>query len=427
MSLRRDTILNLIGAGIPPLAAAVFIPFLLGRLGDESFGILALLWGLIGYFSLFDMGIGRALTFELSRLRGESVASQIPPTLRAGLIMTGAAGLVGAALMLILTGPLVHSWLKIKPALQPQALLAFRIAALGVVPTTIASGMRGALEGMGRFGASNLNRILLGFLMAAVPTLSILLHGPELGYIALYLVLARLIVLVGISFQLRAELTGRGAALTRAHARNLFTYGFWLSLTGIVSPLMTYGDRFFVSAAIGVGELPFYAIPQEGLQRLLIIPASLSSALLPRLTSLGQAEAAAAYRTNFRRVSLAMLGICTITALVAYPGLSWWLSPEFARKSFPLVLVLLVGVWTNSMATVPYTLLHAHGNPRITAIFHMVELVLYLGAIWFLTRWLGLLGAALAWSMRTTLDLILLRFAAQKALPDFGRLRSHGI
>jgi O-antigen/teichoic acid export membrane protein len=423
MSLRRDTILNLIGTGLPPLAAAIFIPFLLGRLGDEAFGVLALLWGLIGYFSLFDMGIGRALTFELSRLRGASAASQIPPTLRAGLTMTAAAGLFGAVLMLVLTGPLVHSWLKITPSMQPDALLAFRIAAVGVVPTTIASGMRGALEGMGRFGASNLNRILLGVLMAGVPTLSILLHGPDLGFIALYLVVARLIVLLGISFQLRAELTGTGALLARAHARALLTYGFWLSVSGIVSPLMTYGDRFFVSAAVGVGELPFYAIPQEGLQRLLIIPVALSAALLPRMTSLGREEAAAAYRTNFRRVSLSMLAICLLTALAAYPALYWWLSAEFARRSFPIVLVLLAGVWTNSMATVPHTLLHAHGNTRITAFFHMAELVLYVGALWFLTRLLGLMGAAIAWSLRTTLDLALLGLAARKALPDFGAHR----
>jgi O-antigen/teichoic acid export membrane protein len=200
-----------------------------------------------------------------------------------------------------------------------------------------------------------------------------------------------------------------------------------LSHNPYVSPLMTFGDRFFVSAAIGVGELPFYAIPQEGLQRLLIIPASLSGALLPRMTALGREEAAAAYRTNFRRVSLAMLGICLLTAVAAYPGLTLWLSADFARKSFPIVLVLLVGVWANSMATVPYTLLHAHGNTRVTAIFHMVELVFYIGALWFLTRRLGLIGAALAWSLRTTLDLILLRTAAQKALPDFGALRRPAI
>jgi O-antigen/teichoic acid export membrane protein len=424
MSLRRDTILNLVGAAVPALAAALFIPFTLGHLGDEGFGILALLWGLIGYFSLFDMGIGRALTYEMSRLRGVSAMSQLPPTLRAGLAMTGAAGVVGAAVLLVLAGPLVHSWLKIKPALQADAFMAFRIAAIGVVPTTIASGMRGALEGMGRFGASNLNRIALGFLVAAVPVVSILAHGNSLAFISLYLVMARLVVVLGISFQLRAQLTGRGDSLTRGHARRLLGYGFWLTVTGIVSPLMVYGDRFFVSAAVGVGELPFYAIPQEGLQRLLNIPTALSSALLPRLTSLGREEAAAAYRINLRRVAVAMLAICVLTVMVAYPGLAWWLSVDFARKSFPIVVVLVVGIWTNSMATVPYTLLHAHGNTRLTAILHVVEFMLYMGALWVLTRRLGIIGAAIAWSLRTSLDLLLLHLAARNALLTFGSLQA---
>jgi O-antigen/teichoic acid export membrane protein len=44
----------------------------------EAFGVLTLIWALIGYFSLFDMGVGRALTYELSKLRGAvSVACQL--------------------------------------------------------------------------------------------------------------------------------------------------------------------------------------------------------------------------------------------------------------------------------------------------------------------------------------------------------------
>ena len=102
MSLRHDTIWNLIGSGLPLLAAACLIPFSLDHLGNEAFGVLTLIWALIGYFSFFDMGVGRALTYELSKLRYTDDVDEISLTLKAGLLLTFLAGICGAMLMVIL-------------------------------------------------------------------------------------------------------------------------------------------------------------------------------------------------------------------------------------------------------------------------------------------------------------------------------------
>ena len=111
-----------------------------------------------------------------------------------------------------------------------------------------------------------------------------------------------------------------------------------------------------------------------------------------------------------------MFIICCISAALAYPVLSWWISIEFAQKSLLIVLILSVGIWLNSLALVPYTLLHAHGNPRLTAFFHMGELVFYILVLWLLTTRFGLEGASLAWVIRVMLDLVLLHIAANKFL-----------
>lgn len=414
MSLKRNTLWNLAGSAVPLLAGAALIPFTLGRLGNEAFGVLTLIWGLIGYFTLFDMGVGRALTYQLSQLMATQAHAETAPTLRAGLLLTLLAGLVGAGVVWLLAPHLAQQWLKISPALQHDAQQAFLVAALGVVPTTIASGLRGALEGLDRFSASNTSRIALGLWMFIVPAWSVYVHGPNLLMITVYLVLGRCLVVIGMGLQLKSELCASGARLEKRHLGSLWHYGFWVTVTGIVGPLMVYGDRFFVSAAVGAAQLPLYAIPQEGLLRLLLIPMALTGALLPRLSAMAPSEFAVAYRQNYRRVTWVMLAICLVAAALAYPVLALWLSAEFAQAALPVVLVLCFGVWINSMALLPYTLLHARGNPRLTAIFHLLELLLYLVALWFLTAWLGLLGAALAWAARVLLDLFLLQRAARR-------------
>ena len=230
----------------------------------------------------------------------------------------------------------------------------------------------------------------------------------------MYLVAGRILVVVGMAVQLRASFLVGGTRIAGRHLQALWSYGVWVSVTGIVGPLMVYGDRFFVSATVGAEQLPLYAIPQDVLLRLLLIPSALTGALLPMLAAMGVADAAQAYRQTYRRVAVAMLAVSLLAAVVAYPVLALWISTDFARAALPVTLVLCVGVWLNSLASVPYTLLHAKGNPRLTAIFHIAEFVLYLLALWVLTAQFGLLGAALAWVARVALDWILLHFAARR-------------
>jgi len=59
--LAKNTVFNFIGQTIPALVAIVTIPYIIHGLGVERFGILSLVWVVLGYFNLFDLGLGRAV------------------------------------------------------------------------------------------------------------------------------------------------------------------------------------------------------------------------------------------------------------------------------------------------------------------------------------------------------------------------------
>jgi O-antigen/teichoic acid export membrane protein len=430
MSLKKNTIWNLIGSGSPLLAAAACIPYTLQQLGAEGFGVLTLIWALIGYFNFFDFGAGRALTYEVSRLQ-TAMQDALPETrrfaihniLKAGLLLTAVTGVLGFLLIMGFAYPLAHDWLKITPAWQHDTKIALQITALGVIPATLTSGMRGALEGLGQFKESNINKIFLGFCMFILPALSIMLHGSSLWKITVYLVLARLVTVAYGYIQLKHYLFIRDKLATikpdfggiKLQIRQLISYGFWVTVTGIVSPLMVYGDRFFVSALVGADKLSEYAIPQEGLMRLLMIPIAICGALMPVFATIAsRADLHQSYSSNLRRMAKIMAGLCLLTLLVAYPGFAWWISPEFAQKAFPITVVLIFGTFINGIAVVPYTLLHATGNTKTTALFHVFELFFYMALLVVLTKQFGLIGAAFAWVCRVSVDWVLLHFAAQR-------------
>ena len=58
--LARNTVWNLIGYGAPLVVAVFAIPLLVRGLGTSRFGVLTLAWVLVGYLSIFDLGLSRA-------------------------------------------------------------------------------------------------------------------------------------------------------------------------------------------------------------------------------------------------------------------------------------------------------------------------------------------------------------------------------
>ena len=47
------------------------IPYLDKNLGIERIGLLTIFWSLIGYFSVFDFGLGRAITQKISTIQND--------------------------------------------------------------------------------------------------------------------------------------------------------------------------------------------------------------------------------------------------------------------------------------------------------------------------------------------------------------------
>lgn len=111
-----------------------------------------------------------------------------------------------------------------------------------------------------------------------------------------------------------------------------------------------------------------------------------------------------------------MMAICAVAAVLANPILKMWISKSFAAQTVWIVPILCVGVWVNSLAQLPATLLHSIGKPKLTALLHLAEILIYCGLILFFTRSLGIVGAAVAWLIRVVLDFVCLHLLAIKQI-----------
>ena len=80
-----NTLWGLVGGGLPLLFALAAMPFIVDGLGIVRFGVLLLVWALIGYFGLIDLGIGRALTHMTADRLGAGKPHEVPSVVWSGM------------------------------------------------------------------------------------------------------------------------------------------------------------------------------------------------------------------------------------------------------------------------------------------------------------------------------------------------------
>ena len=425
--LARNTVWNLLGSGAPMIVAVFCIPILIRGLGKERFGILTLAWALIGYASLFDLGLGRALTQLVAKKLGAGEEKGIPSLAWTSLLLMLLLGLAGTACILLISPWLVHSGLNVTDELEPETLRAFRLLALSIPFVITTAGLRGLLEAHQRFGLINALRIPMGvftfagpllvlpFSKSVVPVIATLVVGRVAAWGAHLLVCLRVL----------PEL-GRSIGWETSAAGPLLRFGGWMTVSNVVGPLMITLDRFLIGALVSLTAVAYYATPYEVVTKFLLLPVGLVGVLFPAFSTgfaHDRERTAVLFGRSVKALFLVLFPVMLCTVALAQDGLKLWLGADFAQHSFRVLQILAGGVFLNSLALVPFALLQGAGRPDLTATLHLVELPLYLGLLWWLVSARGIEGAAIAWTARVAVDALFLFGLAKRYLPSRSPIR----
>jgi O-antigen/teichoic acid export membrane protein len=384
--LAKNFTWNLLGTTVPLLMAIVAVPILIEGLGISRFGLLTLTWMVVGYFSLFDLGLGRALTKlvaeKLSRGQDDEVRSLIWTAMLLMMIL----GVLGTVMVVALSPWLVGSVLNIPSELQPETLTAFYLLAASIPIVIGTTGLRGILEAHQRFGLVNAVRLPLGIFTFLGPV-AVLPFSNSLVPIVAALVIARLVSWCAYAVLCLkvAPALRRPVRIRRAMLGPLIRFGGWMTVSNIVGPLMVHMDRFLIGAVVTMTAVAYYATPYEVAAKLAIIPAALMGVLFPAFTSALAQDRTYAIRLFDRSVNyifLLLFPIALIIVTFAHEGLTLWLGGEFANNSSVVLQLLTVGVFINCHTQVPFGMIQSAGRPDLTAKLDLIELPFYLLVLW---------------------------------------------
>lgn len=405
MSIARNTAYNLAGFAIPTVIGVLAVPAYLAVIGAERFGVLALAWLILGYFGLFDLGLGRATAQAIAAARDDGAEARAR-TLKTALAVNLGIGVAGALVLWPVAVLVFSRLLDLAPAMRTEALRAAPLLALSLPVATTIGVLSGALMGAGAFRDSNRISILSTLLFQLGPLAAAWLWSADLAVLLIAAIGARLAGAAMLWRACRARFgTPAGAGWwDRSHARGLLAFGGWMTAVALIGPLMVFTDRFLIGATLGAVAVTIYTVPMDAARRLTGAALALANALFPRLTLADEAEA----RRLARDAVGAMYAVFTplVVAAVAAmdPAMRLWLGDALGAQAAPLARVLLIATWLNAFAQVPATRLQARGRPATLAATLLLELPLYLAALWLALDRFGLAGAAWVYLARIAID-----------------------
>lgn len=419
-SLVKSTGLNLLGYVIPMLFLVFATPIITSGLGIDRYGVLSIVWLIIGYFVIFDLGIGAATTRFIAVAIGENRDDEIPQLLWTTTLLQLIMGLLAGAMLAALTPFLVERVFNIPQDLIEEGKKALWIASLSFPVTFISGSLNGLFSAFQRFDIVNVFKIINSVSIYIAGILCIY-FGSKTPFIVMFVVLAKVVVLALqvfiarhlVPFFFRFQ-------LSRKLFRSVADFAGWIAVSNILNSLAFYIDRFIIGATLSMSALTYYSVPFDLAARLWVISTSLTMTLFPAFAILiakDDSQKVSDYFTKSIKFLVMVSGPVVCLLLVfSRRILEIWLGEEFAAQSTLVLQLLLAATLIDYPGIIASTLLEGAGQPRQIAMVKMLYLPIHALLIYIASDIYGIVGAALALVTLRVIYSIIFTLAAMRLL-----------
>jgi O-antigen/teichoic acid export membrane protein/ubiquinone/menaquinone biosynthesis C-methylase UbiE len=421
--IARNTLYTFATQLVVGIIALLSIPILVTKLGDDIFGLLTIIWMIVGYLGILDLGIGQAsvkfLAGQIAANDLEGANSTFWGTLGINIILAFVI-----SILCIVLFPFVIGLTKVSDQLLTQIDSVMWWIVLVIPIIMMQSALRALPTAMQRLDTVNIIQAISGLFQWG-GSVVVLLCGGGLRDVVILTVFVRIIsasVFYRLDMRLFPSLAKPKIIAIAKGLGSLIRYGVWINISQIVSPIVKYLDRALIASYLPLRMFTYYVIPYEAMSRLQIIPASISTSLFPALAEKegsGSGGDASIKDLYFRATNFMVLIMLPVTlVLVAFSNeiLLYWLGGSFPALSSRVFQILAIGTFVQAIGYIPLTTLQAAGKPEIAAKFYLIEIPLYILLCFMLIpRW-GLTGAAYAFLLRLTIIVSALLWATHRSM-----------
>jgi O-antigen/teichoic acid export membrane protein len=413
----KGSIWTLAGQVLPLFASLVTTPLIIRMLGSEGYGVLILIGLIPTYFSFSELGMGMASTRFASEAYARGDLDEEARAIRTAALIALICSTIVAVPIAVFAEPIIRQF-NVPEELRGQAVMGLRICSAtfvtaiicGVVNTAQLTRLRmdlnAAINGISKV-LSSLGTVLVLFLGGGIV-------GAAVWFLAIGLINVAAHILVSGKL-LRQFLD---ISIDRRLISPLLRFGAGLAMSAVAAVLLVNLEKLLVGRLISVQSLAFYSIAYTFASMATLFSTAMIQSLVPAFSQLLAPEKRQQFNDLFSR-SLKLSIILLLPSLmvlfvVAKPFFTLWAGPDFGRESPGPFYILLGGLFFNIIAFIPWASIVSVGRTDLMAKIHWSEVVPYIICAALLINYFGIIGAALAWSLRVASDSVVQLWFSRK-------------
>lgn len=405
--LSSNLIANLVGRSWSALLSLALVPVYVHFLGMESFGLVGFFATLQATSQILDLGLSTTINREMAKLSvDEQNASTRNDLLRTfEVVYWGMAALLFCLIWCLAPALALH-WIK-PGSLPPETVTqAIRLMAATLALKWPSNIYNGALMGLQHQISVNLLVIVSSTISGAGAVAALAWWSPTIGTFFGWQLSANAAMTLATAWWTWKSLV-RSPAVQRARFRrsiitSTWRFAFGSSGIAMLGMLLTQADKLVLSAVLSLEQFGYYTIAWlvAGSLTTLIVP--VFNSVFPVFSTMvarkDQAGLCAEYHRAARTMAALIFPPALLVAWFSHDVLfTWTRSATTASVAAPAMCILMIGTCLNGLINVPYALQLAHGYVRLSLIFNLASLIVYVPMVYWGAILYGPAGAAAGW------------------------------
>ncbi len=396
-----NALAGVIGYAWPVMLALITTPYIVHKLGNDAYGVLALVTSVLGFFAFFDLGVTNAAVKYIAESYAKNDTKEISKIIGSSLSVFLTVGALGGTLIALMTSTLVQKVLKIPSAYVSDSIFAFYIASCGFVLNMVVGVFASIPKAIQRYDLTTKVNLIIGTSL----TLSIVLT-VYLGYGLKHVVILNFLSSLGslLAYILVTKKYLKGVSIKihfdSSTFRKLFQFGMY-SLIVIISSAVYYQlDRLLIGSFLGSASVAYYVVPASVATAMFSLIVSLMGVVFPLCSHLYATGEHEKLRELFLKANkyafIFVVSLASPVIVLSTQIMTIWMGADYSVKSSAVLVILTLSVVFNSLGIIPYYILDGIGMPGVNAKVAILTAIMNISLCLLLIPRLGLIGAALS-------------------------------
>jgi O-antigen/teichoic acid export membrane protein len=402
----KDGLFNLIGWAWPVVMSVVTVPYFLRLLGEELYGIYAVIAIVAGYLSMVSTPAAAGNVRFLANALGKKEWGEVRSYHLNGLYANMAIAALSSIVLFVAAEWLTVVVFKVPDHLHSVAVFAFRIGAVGYFMNGIAGSLRSLPYAASRFDWVNGVALVAGTANTILVIIALWL-GYGLSGAVIAQVLSSIVGVVGFQVACVRLLSnmpvegGRTPAFDGKKIKSLMSFSGLMFIEHVLAQVGANIDRTLVGVRFGATTITYYAVPSRVSDLVQGIASALARRMYPIAAgSVGSKESqelAHTYITSLRIIAWISCALAVILITCSHDLLTVWLGAGIADKSAAILSLLAFADAGLAIGHVAHYTSLGLGRADINLTFRAVSLGVTIAAGLALMHFVGFEGVA--WAM----------------------------